>query len=57
MSSIKPGTVFVKEYCFNNETEINLLKNDTVNLTGTFLDRINIPGLDANRQWYLYEEV
>ncbi|XP_053378951.1 uncharacterized protein LOC123554942 [Mercenaria mercenaria] len=56
MSSARPGVVFVKDYNFSIETEINILRQG-VDIAGKFPNRITIPELDACRQWYLYNEI
>ncbi|KAJ8310578.1 hypothetical protein KUTeg_012443 [Tegillarca granosa] len=56
MSKNYPGAGFVREYADNADIEINLFKKQ-------FIDPIIVPtvlkanGSDANRQWYLFQEI
>lgn len=52
-----PGSILVRSYADDVEREIKLLKTG-VTVQQTVLPDITInPGLDAARQWYLYDEV
>nr|XP_022294254.1 uncharacterized protein LOC111104539 isoform X2 [Crassostrea virginica] len=52
-----PGTVFVREYATSREVTINILKAE-VEVNPTALPTVIHPkGLDALRQWYLFQEV
>ncbi|CAG2200673.1 unnamed protein product [Mytilus edulis] len=53
-----PGVVFVREYCDNDEKQFRLLKNRVV--INPLSEPTELPkkkGLDAMRQWYLYQEI
>ena len=56
VSSAEPGVVYLREFCNSDETKINILKSEHNNFPG-FPDEILPPGLDLNREWYLYEHV
>ena len=55
MSAQSPGKVYTREYANSDEVERDLLQ------AGASLDgmpsKVPLPGLDAARQWYLYDEV
>ncbi len=52
----KPGVVFVKKYSDSEEVSINCLKNTDFDCS--LLPEPLVPkGLDAKRQWYLYEHI
>ena len=55
----KPGAVFVREFSDSKEKEEAILKTrvDTSLLKTTKPAKTLIPGLDAKRQWYLYENI
>ena len=55
MTSSEPGKVFARLYAGDEEVTKDLLKSD-VDLRG-MPDKIHQTGLDATRQWYLYNEV
>ena len=53
-----PGVVHVKEYTNTEESEINIMKRGQIQIDSETLPDTNIPkGLDASRQWYLYDEI
>ena len=51
-----PGIVFVKEYCDSLEKEFRLLKKRVV-IDSSMPSELPRKGLDAMRQWYLYQEI
>ena len=55
----KPGVVFVKAYSDSEEVSINCLKNSEItSIDCSLLPEALAPkGLDAKRQWYLYEQI
>ena len=57
LSSSSPGTIFVKERSDSVEVEVDLLK-DPWNPDVDELPPVVPPrGLNADRQWYLYEQI
>ena len=56
IASESPGIVFERKNADEDDFPINILKRNA-NVVGTFPDRIVPVGMDAMRQWYLYEEV
>ncbi len=59
VSADKPGHVIVKKYSDSSETSINCLKNpnDKSIDSSLFPEVLEPKGLDAKRQWYLYEQI
>ena len=59
VSKAEPRIVAVKEFAISPEKKIEIFKKDTneVSLQGQQLDKIIPSGLDAKRQWYLYDEI
>lgn len=57
MSKESPGVVSVRQYCDDEEKEFKLLKNRCV--VDISSEPLELPrkGLDAMRQWYLYQEI
>ena len=54
----KPGKIYCCTTSDAEPTEVNLLKNDTWNPSSTNLPSVIHPkGLDAKRQWYLYDQI
>ena len=55
----KPGVVFLKEFSDSPEVEHRILKKGITfdAITDAEPQRTRIPGLDLNRQWYLYEHI
>ena len=52
------GVVHVKEYTNTEESEINIMKRGQIQIDiETLPDTIIPKGLDAARQWYLYDEI
>ena len=51
-----PGIVFVNEYCDFLEKEFRLLKKRVV-IDSSMPSELPKKGLDAMRQWYLYQEI
>ena len=51
-----PGIVFVNEYCDSLEKEFRLLKKRVV-IDSSTPSELTRKGLDAMRQWYLYQEI
>ena len=51
-----PGIVFVKEYCDSLEKEFRLLKKRVV-IDSSMPSELPRKGLDAMRQWCLYQEI
>lgn len=51
-----PGIVILKKYCDSKEDTFNILKKSSVDTTSMPLE-IKPTGLDAARQWYLYEQI
>jgi hypothetical protein len=51
-----PGIVFVKEYCDSLEKKFRLLKKRVV-IDSSMPSELPKKGLDAMRQWYLYQEI
>uniref|UniRef100_A0A8W8MKS9 Uncharacterized protein n=1 Tax=Magallana gigas TaxID=29159 RepID=A0A8W8MKS9_MAGGI len=52
-----PGIVFVREYATSQEVSVNILKAGAA-VDPTVLPLVILPsGLDAHRQWYLFNEV
>ena len=47
------GVVFMKTHADAEESSINIMKREP----GNFPEEIMQPGLEPQRQWYLYEEV
>ena len=47
------GVVFMKTHADAGESSINIMKREPSN----FPEEITQPGLEPQRQWYLYEEV
>ena len=47
------GVVFMKTHADAEESSINIMKREP----GNFPEEITQPGLEPQRQWYLYEEV
>ena len=56
MSSDRPGVVFVRPYTTDPEVTVDILKAG-VTVGEDFPDRLQVPGMTEERQWYLYEEV
>ena len=57
MKEGNPGIVTLKKYCDSEEEMFNILKRaSSVDTTSTPLE-IKPTGLDAARQWYLYEQI
>ena len=54
-----PGIVFVRDYASSDDISINIMKSGTMqNLQPAQIPIvISQKGLDAQRQWYLYQEV
>ena len=55
-----PGVVHVKEYTNTEESEINTMKRGQIQIeldSETLPDTIIPKGLNAARQWYLYDEI
>ena len=53
-----PGVVHVKEYTNTEESKIKIIKRGQIQIDSeTLLDTIIPKGLDAARQWYLYDEI
>ena len=60
MGSSNPGVVYVRKYATDLETSINVLKSKDhrfQELCPQLPEVIPMKGLDAQRQWYLFEEV
>lgn len=58
MCANNPGVVTVKEYCSSEEKVICILKRDIHMFdNNTLPTSISPKGLDAARQWYLYDEI
>lgn len=58
MSDESPGVVFAKAYSSSAEKPINILKRGQQLLNVDTLPSVITPkGLDAARQWYLYDEI
>lgn len=57
MDKDHPGIVFVREYATSQEVAVNILKPGAA-VDPTVLPLVIPPsGLDAHRQWYLFNEV
>ena len=54
-----PGVVYLKEFCDSEEEEYTLFKRGitSLSLSGKKPSKLVPPGLDAKRQWYLYDEI
>lgn len=59
VSKSEPGMVTVKEYVDSPEEKVNVFKKDVneSSLRGRQPTEITPSGLDAKRQWYLYDEI
>ena len=59
MKSSAPGVVFVPEFSDSKEKKENILRTDAdiSLLASSEPNPTQIPGLDAKRQWYLYEQI
>ena len=59
VSATSPGIVFAREYSDTPEIQFNLLKNTQIWRidADAMPDIIEPKGLDAKRQWYLYEQI
>jgi hypothetical protein len=58
MSASKPGIVTVKEYCSSEEKSVDIMKRNHQHMNNTTMPPLITPtGLDAARQWYLYQEI
>ncbi|CAC5383667.1 unnamed protein product [Mytilus coruscus] len=57
VDSTKPGYIVCKESCDPIPITVNLLKNNTMISTSTMPNNLTPKGLDAGRQWYLYEQI
>ncbi|KAJ8297607.1 hypothetical protein KUTeg_024138 [Tegillarca granosa] len=57
MSKNYSGVVFVREYADDAEIKINLLKKQQLINPIIIPTILKAKGLDANRQWYLFEEI
>lgn len=57
MDKDHPGTVFLREYADSPEVAVSILKAGATVDPNALPTSIPPKGLDAHRQWYLYEEV
>jgi len=52
-----PGTVICKEFSNSEEIKVSLLKPNIVIKKEDKPQELTAPGLDSNRQWYLYQQI
>lgn len=57
VSSTEPGVVFCKEHVDSPPQRFDLQKKGKVLDISVKPTLLVVPGLDANRQWYLYEQI
>ena len=58
-SADNSGIVFIREFSDSPEMQLTILKKglSLEALNTTMPEKTTIPGLDINRQWYLYEHI
>ena len=58
-SADNPGIVFIMEFFDSLEMQLTILKKglSLEALNTTMPEKTPIPGLDINRQWYLYKHI
>lgn len=57
VSASKPGVVICKEFADSQERAFSLLRNGVHIEAGVMPHEVHSPGLDADRQWYLYDNI
>ena len=54
---LHPGTVICKAFSNSEEVKVSLLKPNIVIKKEDKPQELTAPGLDSNRQWYLYQQI
>lgn len=57
VSACNPGVVICKEFADSQERTFSLLRNGAHIEAGVMPQEVHAPGLDADRQWYLYDNI